>query len=110
MSADKGLRPQPFRLPVFEDGQVGDLDRALRRLNAALEAAEGAVARTLDAADAARERRDELQAFADDRQRLAELLDVSAAKAEAAETDRLEIGRRLDAAIETVRSVIEEAR
>lgn len=89
---------------------MGDLDQALRRLNAALEAAEAAAARAMDAADAAREKQDELQAFADDRERLAGLLDVSAAKAEAAESDRIEIGRRLDSAIETVRSVLEEAR
>lgn len=88
---------------------MGDLDAALKRLNAALEAAEAAVGRAIDVADAARLKEDELQAFADDRQRLAELLDVSAAQAERAEADRREIGRRIDLAIEGVETVLAEA-
>lgn len=88
---------------------MSDLDAALKRLNAALEAAEAAVGRAIDVADAARLKEEELQAFADDRQRLAELLDVSAAQAERAEADRREIGRRLDLAIEGVETVLAEA-
>lgn len=92
---------------------MGDLDQALRRLNAALEAAEAAATRALDAADGARAREEELQAFADDRQRLADLLDLSAAKAEGQEAKHREIeqevGRRLDAAIAAVESVLAEA-
>ncbi|MFC3695093.1 DUF4164 family protein [Chenggangzhangella methanolivorans] len=92
---------------------MGDLDQALRRLNAALEAAEAAATRALDTVDAARAREEELQAFADDRQRLADLLDLSAAKAEASEarhrTLEQEVGRRLDAAIGAVESVLSEA-
>jgi hypothetical protein len=91
------------------EGQVGDLDAALRRLNGALEAAEAAVGRAIDAADAARAREEELTAFADDRQRLAELLDVSAAQAEAAQATRQEVARRLDAAIASVEGVLQEA-
>jgi L-lactate utilization protein LutB len=88
---------------------VGDLDAALRRLNGALEAAEAAVGRAIDAADASRAREEELTAFADDRQRLAELLDVSAAQAETSEATRAEVARRLDAAIAQVKGVLEEA-
>lgn len=88
---------------------MSDLDVALRRLDQALEAAEAAVGRALDAADAARAREQELTAFADDRQRLAELLDVSAAQAEAAKAVRDEVKTRLDAAISTVESVLAEA-
>lgn len=88
---------------------MSDLDAALKRLNAALEGAEAAVGRAIDASDASRGREDELQAFADDRQRLAELLDVSAAQAEAAHATREEIGRRLDLAIAGVESVLAEA-
>ena len=88
---------------------MSDLDAALRRLNAALEAAEAAVGRALGVADAARLKEEELQAFADDRQRLAELLDVSAAQAERAEADRREIGRRIDLAITGVETVLAEA-
>jgi hypothetical protein len=93
---------------------LGDLDHALGRLNAALEAAEAAVGRAIDGADAARAREEELQAFADDRLRLAELLDGSAAKSEAAKSAqtaaRDEIAARVDAAIVAVESVLAEAR
>lgn len=89
---------------------MSDLDAALKRLNGALEAAEAAVGRAIDAADAAREREEELLAFSDDRQRLAELLDVSAAEAESAEAARREaareMARRVDAAIGAVESVL----
>lgn len=88
---------------------MGDLDQALKRLSQALEAAEGAVGRAIDAADAARARESELQAFADDRTRLAELLDSSAVEAEAARVERQEVGRRLDAAIAHVEGVLKEA-
>jgi multidrug resistance efflux pump len=88
---------------------VSELDLALKRLDQALDAAEAAVARALDAADAARAREEELRTFADDRLRLAELLDVSAAQAEAMKSARQEIGRRLDLAIEAVESVLGES-
>ncbi|WP_020180658.1 DUF4164 family protein [Methylopila sp. M107] len=92
---------------------MGDLDQALHRLNAALEAAEAAVGRAIDGADAASEREAELQAFADDRTRLAELLDGSAAKAETARRAELkirdEVASRVDAAIAAVESVLAEA-
>lgn len=89
---------------------MSDLDAALKRLNVALEAAEAAVGRAIDAADFARAREDELLAFSEDRQRLAELLDVSAAQAETAEAAHRdaarEIARRVDAAIGAVESVL----
>lgn len=78
--------------------QGSELDVALRRLDAALEAAEAAVGRALDAADAARAREEELQAFADDRLRLAELLDQAAARAEAAKEADRALAQRIDAA------------
>lgn len=88
---------------------AGDLDQALGRLNAALEAAEAAVGRAIDSADAARLKEEELQAFADDRVRLAELLDVSAVETGAVKERQDEIARRLDAAIAGVEQVIEQA-
>jgi hypothetical protein len=87
---------------------VSELDAALKRLDHALASAEAAVGRAIDAADAARLREEELTTFADDRLRLAELLDASAAQAEAMQGVRQEIGRRLDRAIETVESVLAE--
>lgn len=95
--------------PVGDGKSVGDLDAALKRLNQALEAAEAAVGRAIDGADGARAREEELQAFADDRLRLAELLDASASQAQAAHAERQEIGRRLDAAIAHVEGVLQEA-
>lgn len=109
MSPCKTLPARGFLVVSRAGGTVGDLDAALRRLNSALEAAEAAVGRAIDAADAARGREDELTAFADDRLRLAELLDLSAVQAESAEADRIEIGRRLEIAIATVETVLAEA-
>ncbi|GLK66707.1 DUF4164 family protein [Hansschlegelia plantiphila] len=88
---------------------MSELDVALRRLEQALDTAEAAIGRALDAADAARAKEQELTAFADDRIRLSELLDVSAAQAETAQASREEIGRRLDAAIAAVEGVLAEA-
>lgn len=87
---------------------MSELDAALKRLDAALDAAEAAVGRALDAADAARAREEELGAFADDRLRLAELLDQAAQRAEAAgEVDR-ELATRIDAAMDAVRAALAE--
>jgi hypothetical protein len=88
---------------------VGELDAALKRLDHALDAAEAAVGRALDAADAGRTREEELTAFADDRLRLVELLDVSAAQAETANAARQEISARVEAAISAVETVLAES-
>ncbi|MFD1704239.1 DUF4164 family protein [Methylopila henanensis] len=89
--------------------RVSDLDVALKRLDAALDAAEAAVGRALDAADAARAREEELNVFADDRLRLAGLLDEAAARAEAANEGDRELAARVDAAIAAVSAVLAEA-
>lgn len=81
---------------------------ALKRLDAALGAAEAAVGRALDAADAARAREEELNAFADDRLRLAGLLDQAAARAEALGEVDAELGRRIDVAMTAVADVLAE--
>jgi hypothetical protein len=88
---------------------VGELDVALKRLDHALDAAEAAVSRALDAADSGRAREEELTAFADDRLRLVELLDVSAAQAEALNAARQEISSRVEAAIAAVETVLAES-
>ena len=83
----------------------------------AIEAASGRLARALDAIEAAVERRQEavqghaaltaqVHAFGADRSRLASDLDASAARARELETVNREIARRLDAAIDTIRSVL----
>ncbi|MFC7053672.1 DUF4164 family protein [Hansschlegelia quercus] len=88
---------------------MGELDVALKRLDHALDAAEAAVGRALDAADSGRAREEELTAFADDRLRLIELLDVSAAQAESANVARQEISARVEAAIAAVETVLAES-
>jgi hypothetical protein len=50
---------------------------------------------------------DQLHALGTDRSRLAADLDAMTARARALETTNQEVARRLDAAIETIRSVIE---
>jgi len=72
----------------------------------------------LDGLEAATERRreadraeqglvDQLHALGADRSRLASDLDAVSARARALETTNHEVARRLDAAIETIRAVIE---
>jgi hypothetical protein len=83
----------------------------------AIEAASRRLARALDAIEAALERRQEavqghealtaqVHAFGTDRSRLASDLDSSAARARELETVNREIARRLDAAIDTIKSVL----
>ena len=77
-----------------------------------------AVAKQLDALEAAVERRHEadrgevglvaqLHAFGSDRSQLASDLDAAVARARALETTNREIAGRLDVAIDTIRSVLE---
>lgn len=88
---------------------MGELDAALKRLDQALDAAETAIGRALDAADSARAREEELTAFADDRIRLIELLDVSAAQAQTANAAREAVSARLEDAIAAVEDVLAES-
>lgn len=90
------------------NGETSELSVAFQRLERAIDAAESAVGRALDAADAARDREQELQAFADDRLRLVELLDASAAQVQSGQKTRDEVAKRLDAAIEAIETVLTE--
>ncbi len=83
----------------------------------AIEAASKRLALALDALAAAVERRQEadrgqdrlatqVQALGTDRSRLAAELDAVAARARALETTNREVATRLDAAIDTIRSVL----
>lgn len=84
----------------------------------AIEAATRRLTRALDAIEAAAERRREVElgkddlaaqvyALDDDRSRLANDLDAALARARALENANRDIARRLDAAIHTIRSVLE---
>jgi chromosome segregation ATPase len=85
------------------------LDAALRRLNAALDQLEAAVERRLG-----EERRHagleaQVQALGVDRARLASELDQTKHRAEGLESANREVSERLTAAMETIRTVLEDA-
>jgi uncharacterized protein DUF4164 len=83
------------------------IDVATKRLALALDALDAAVERRQEADHEEQGLADQLQALGVDRSRLASDLDVAAARARVLETTNREIARRLDAAIETIRGVLE---
>jgi Domain of unknown function (DUF4164) len=83
------------------------IDAATKRLALALDALEAALERRRQADRGEETLAAQLHALGADRSRLAADLDVQAARARALETTNREVGRRLDAAIDTIRSVIE---
>jgi hypothetical protein len=83
------------------------IDAATKRLALALDALEAAVERRHEA-DRHREAISaQLQALGLDRSRLASDLDAAVARSRALESTNREIGRRLDVAIDTIKSVLE---
>jgi hypothetical protein len=86
---------------------AGGIEVATRRLMLALDGLEAAAERRRDADRADLGLADQLHALGADRSRLASDLDAVTARARALETANQEVARRLDAAIETIRSVIE---
>jgi hypothetical protein len=86
---------------------AGAIDAAARRLGLALDALEAALDRRREADRGEETLGAQLQALGADRSRLAADLDAQAAHTRRLETTNREIARRLDVAIETIRSVIE---
>ena len=86
---------------------VADIEAATRRLSAALEALERAVERRRDADRDEDELAARIQALGADRSRLADELDGSLVKTRNLERVNREVAERLDAAIGTIRTVIE---
>ena len=86
---------------------AGAIESATRRLMQALEGLEAAAERRREADRADLGVADQLHALGADRSRLAAELDAATARARALETTNQEVARRLDSAIETIRSVIE---
>jgi len=86
---------------------AGTIEVATRRLMLALDGLEAAAERRREADRAELGVADQLHALGADRSRLAADLDAVTARARALETTNQEVARRLDAAIETIRSVIE---
>ena len=84
-----------------------DIDAATRRLMAALDALESAVERRREADRDENELAIRIQALGADRSRLADELDGSLVKSRRLERTNREIAERLDAAISTIRSVLD---
>jgi predicted RNase H-like nuclease (RuvC/YqgF family) len=84
-----------------------DIDAATRRLMAALEALESAVERRREADRDENELATRIQALGADRSRLADELDGSLVKSRRLERANREIAERLDAAIGTIRAVLD---
>ena len=86
---------------------VADIDGATRRLMAALDGLERAVERRRDADRDEDELAARIQALGADRSRLADELDGSLVKTRKLERVNREIAERLDAAIGTIRAVVD---
>jgi hypothetical protein len=86
---------------------AADIDAATRRLMAALDALEAAVERRREADRDEDELAARMQALGADRSRLADELDGSLVKTRKLERANREIAGRLDAAIGTIRSVLD---
>ena len=84
-----------------------DIEAATRRLMTALDALESAVERRREADRDENELAARIQALGTDRSRLADELDGSLVKSRRLERTNREIAERLDAAIGTIRSVLD---
>jgi chromosome segregation ATPase len=82
------------------------IDAATKRLTHALETLDAAVERRLEGEHGEARLADQIHALGADRARLASELDNQTARARQLETANREIARRLDAAIDNIRSVI----
>ena len=83
------------------------IDAATKRLALALDALEAALERRRESDRGEETLAAQLQALGSDRSRLAADLDARAARARQLESTNREVARRLDVAIDTIRSVIE---
>jgi predicted nucleic acid-binding Zn-ribbon protein len=93
--------------PGHTEPAFADVDAAMRRLMAALDALERAVERRRDADRDEDELAARIQALGADRARLADELDGSLVRSKRLERSNREIAERLDAAIGTIREVLE---
>jgi predicted nucleic acid-binding Zn-ribbon protein len=98
-------RPAPGSISA--DQAPTEIVAATRRLAAALEALEGAVERRAEADRDEDELASRIQALGADRSRLADELDGSLVRTRKLERANREIAQRLDAAIGTIRAVLE---
>ncbi|MCO5132285.1 MAG: DUF4164 domain-containing protein [Xanthobacteraceae bacterium] len=94
--------------PVATTGGSVEIERATRRLVAALDALESAVEQRRDADRDEDELANRIQALGADRSRLADELDTTLVRARQLERVNREIAGRLDAAIDTLRTLLDE--
>jgi ABC-type transporter Mla subunit MlaD len=87
--------------------EISAIEGATKRLTAALDSLEAAAEQRREADDDQYGLIDQLDALGADRSRLAADLDAVTARARALESANQEVARRLDSAIETIRSLIE---
>ena len=83
------------------------IDAATKRLKQALDALDAAVERRLDADRGGAKLADQVHTLGADRARLAAELDTQTARSRQLETANREVARRLDAAMDNIRSVLE---
>jgi len=86
---------------------VSAVELATKRLQAALDALEGAIERRLERDQGQAALASQVHAFDSDRSRLAEELDSAVARARRLESANREIAEQLDEAIATIRSIVE---
>lgn len=96
----------PVDSPSTAELSSADIDVAMRRLMAALNALESAVERRSEADRDEDELASRIQALGADRSRLADELDGSLVKSRQLERVNREIAEKLDVAIGTIRSVL----
>src|SRR5215831_13332245 len=101
------MNDRPTNTPGHAEQPSADVDAATRRLMAALDALESAVERRRDADRDENELATRIQALGADRSRLADELDGALVKTRKLERTNREISDRLDAAIVTIRSVLD---
>ena len=92
--------------PQSETGK--GLAAALARLNNALDSLDNAVEASIESNGNKRSSGEEIQRMAEDRARLAQELDSSENRANRLEETNREVSRRLVAAMETVRGVLDQ--
>ena len=97
-AVDRDLRPA---------GDESALEQASRRLQTAIDALEASVNRRLDDVGQREGLEAQLQAYGSDRSKLADELDRLRARSTDLEAVNREVSRRLDQAVDTIRSALE---
>jgi Domain of unknown function (DUF4164) len=87
--------------------EANAIEAATRRLSAALDALEAATERRREADRGDQTLAAQVQALGEDRSRMASDLDLQAARSRRLEATNREVARRLDAAIDTIKTVLD---